>query len=154
LIVTCWKAVSHGFAALQAINVLTDLTLTLTRLVTVLPRTRNVTLRVTFFLTGVPKTTFSVTVPRDRIEPATPAGGMADAPTAATATTVTEATTPPDTEARRRDKNLRNATCGPLSLFALPLHKRADYGANTPRRQRTSQRRGPGLRLPNAPPKA
>ena len=47
---TCWKAVSHGFAALQAINVLTDLTLTLMRLVTLLPRTRNVTLRVTFFL--------------------------------------------------------------------------------------------------------
>src|SRR5688572_12762152 len=49
LIVTCWKAVSQGLVALQAINVLTDLTLTLTRLVTFSPRTRNLTLRVTVF---------------------------------------------------------------------------------------------------------
>jgi hypothetical protein len=102
LIVTCWKAVSHGFAALQAINVLTDLTLTLTRLVTVLPRTRNLTLRVTFFFTGFPMTTFSVTVPRDTIGPATPAPGVADAPTATTAPTVRQTARPPNTKARRR----------------------------------------------------
>jgi hypothetical protein len=130
--------VSHGFAALQAINLLTDLTLTLTRLVTLLPRTRNVTLRVTFFLTGVPKTTFSVTVPRDRIEPITPAGGVADAPTAATPTTVRQATTPPNTEARRRDKDLRNRDmAAPFPcLLCRCTRKRPTTAPTLPKRSR------------------
>jgi hypothetical protein len=41
LIVSCWKAVSHGLAGLQAISFLTDLNRTLTRLVILSPRTRN-----------------------------------------------------------------------------------------------------------------
>jgi hypothetical protein len=126
LIVTCWKAVSHGFAALQAINVLTDLTLILTRLVTVLPRTRTLTLRVTVLFTGFPITTSSVTVPRDTIGPlATPAGGVADATTETAAPTVRQTARPPKTKARRRGKELRNRDMAAPFPCCLPLQNRA-----------------------------
>jgi hypothetical protein len=80
--VTCWTAVSHGFDALQEISGSTDLTLKLTRFVTVLPPTRILTRFVTVTTFGVPTTIGSATVPRATIAARAPKGGVADATTA------------------------------------------------------------------------